>query len=395
MKTKITFSIIGLFFSLFASKHSVAQTTPETVIVEAPQVTIKEVSPSNNKETQEIIIRKKGGKDTKVTLEITGNKVLINGKPMAEFKEDGITINNRKVIIRDGNKITMDFNDDITRIEDNINRIDDNNTRILDNLEGLDPNSIREITIDKLGGMDFNGFEDRETTKSFLGVGTEKDKEGAKIMTIEKASPAEKAGLQKDDIIYKVNNKKVDGMVALSEIIMAMKVGDKATVYFLRAGKKQQVEATIGERKNRFSINKSFVYKMPNGKVRSLIVPRMPKIPRLPRDFEMNGNFNFDNDNIFIDVRKPKLGLKIQDTEESNGVKVLEVEAESTSAKAGLLKDDVVMEIAGKKVTNTDEAREELHKNADKSTYTVKVKRDGKEMEFTIKIPKKLKTAEL
>jgi serine protease Do len=380
MKTRLTTGIIGLLFTMLSSKPSLAQATTEKVIVEAPQVTIKEVNPSSDKETQEIIIRKKGSKDAKVTVEITGNKVMINGKPMAEFKEDGITINNRKIIIRDGDKIIMNFNDDITRMDDDFTRMNDDNTRMLDNLEG----------------MDFNGFGEGETTKSFLGVGTEKDKEGAKIMNVEKASPAEKAGLKVDDIIYKVNDKKVDGMIALSEIITAMKVGDKATVYFLRDGKKQQVDATIGERKNRFSINKVFAYKMPNGKVRSLRVPRTSRIPSMqwPKDFDMKGDFNFDT-NGYFNFRKPKLGLKIQDTEEGNGVKVLEVEAESNSAKAGLLKDDVVIEIAGKKVTNTDEAREELKENKDKNTYIIKAKRNGKEMEFTIKIPKKLKTAEL
>jgi serine protease Do len=49
--------------------------------------------------------------------------------------------------------------------------------------------------------------------------------------------------------------------------------------------------------------------------------------------------------------------LKIQDTEEGTGVKVLDVEAASAAATAGLMKDDVITEIGGVKVTNTDEAR--------------------------------------
>jgi len=60
-----------------------------------------------------------------------------------------------------------------------------------------------------------------------------------------------------------------------------------------------------------------------------------------------------------------------------------------------LKKDDVITEIGGVKVTNTDEAREQLMENADKNTYSIKAKRNGTEMDFTIKIPKKLKTANL
>ncbi len=392
MKTKLILGIIGLFFLFFSSKNSKAQNNPEKVIVEAPQVTIKEVNPQVDKETQEIIIRKKGGKNTKVTLEIAGNKVLINGKPIAEFNEDDITINNRKIIIRDGNKITMDFNDDVASMNDNSTRLNDE----MNHLDNIEPNSIKEITIDKLGNYKFDDFGDGNKTRSFLGVGTEKNKEGAKIMNVEKASPAEKAGLKLDDIIYKVNDKNIDGMVALSEVITSMKVGAKATVYFVRDGKKQQVDATIGERKNRFSTNKTFTYVMPNGKMRSLKVPRVPRIPNeaWQKDFDLQGDFNFDN-NDYFNFRKPKLGLKIQDTEEGNGVKILEIEAESISAKTGLLKDDIIIEIAGKKITNTDEAREELKENKEKNSYNVKIKRAEKEMEFTIKIPKKLKMAEL
>ena len=54
------------------------------------------------KETQEIIIRKKGEKDSKITVEIKGDKITINGKPLSEYKDDEVTINKRNIIIRDG-----------------------------------------------------------------------------------------------------------------------------------------------------------------------------------------------------------------------------------------------------------------------------------------------------
>ncbi len=383
MKTKIIVSILGLLFTGFFSKNLFAQ-------IEKAEVITKEVAPVKpDKETQEIIIRKKGNKDTKVTLEITDGKVLINGKPMVEFKEDGLTINNRKIIIKEGNKITMNLN------EEALGK--------LEILDDIDVNDIENITIDKMGGMDFNSFGEAETSKPFLGVVTEKNNDGAKIMSVEKESPAEKAGLLKDDIIFKVGDKKVVNSISLSEIIGDMKAGDKTTIYFLREGKKKELSVTIGEHKNKFSINKMYSYKLPNGKVRSLTVPRNYKAPNNP-NVDMNGAFDF-NDNgdfserylqkVFVDTRKPKLGIKIQDTEDGNGVKILDVEAESASAKAGLLKDDVVTEIGGVKVNNTDDAREQLKDNAEKASYNIKAKRAGKEMDFTIKIPKKLKTANL
>ncbi len=369
MKKNITFTVLGWLFASFMGGTAYAQNEK----IEKKEIIINEAGDSKEaKENQEIIIRKKGNKDTKFTLEITGSKVLINGKPMAEFKEDGLTINNRKIIIRDGNKITMDFTEDMLGDLDN-----------LDKLEGLS-----NITIDKFDNNNMM-FGNGEVSKTFLGVVTEKDKDGAKITRVEKSSPAEKAGLQINDIIYKVNDKKVEGMVALSEIISEMKIGDEATVYFLREGKKKDVKATLAARKNSFGINRMYSFKMPNGNSRSFSFPETPRSP----NFDMKRNFDFDG--VFLDARRKKLGIKIQDTEDGNGVKILDVDEGSPSATAGLLKDDVVIEIGGTKVTNTDEAREQLHENAEKNSYGIKAKRNGKEMEFTIKIPKKLKTAEL
>ncbi len=105
----------------------------------------------------------------------------------------------------------------------------------------------------------------------------------------------------------------------------------------------------------------------------------------------MGGNFNHD----FSFPRQQKLGLRIQDTEEGNGVKVLNVDDNSAAAKAGLKADDIITEIGGKKVMTTDEARDQLKENKDKTNYTIKVLRAGKEMSFDVKIPKKLKTANL
>ncbi len=137
--------------------------------------------------------------------------------------------------------------------------------------------------------------------------------------------------------------------------------------------------------------------------VRSLTIPRTPVMPRVQtmpnmENFEWNGNGNVDGMEFFGGnsfPRQQKLGLKIQDTEEGNGVKVLDTDKDSPAEKAGFKKDDIVTEIGGKKVTNTDEAREQLNENAEKSAYNIKANRNGSEMSFDIKIPKKLKTANL
>ena len=43
-----------------------------------------------------LIIRQKVDKDSKITIEMKGGDVLVNGKPISEFKDDNIIISKRK-----------------------------------------------------------------------------------------------------------------------------------------------------------------------------------------------------------------------------------------------------------------------------------------------------------
>jgi serine protease Do len=362
MKRSITLGIIGWFIATLGSIKATAQETPPTPPPPPPPAI-------NQKESQEITIRKKGDKDTKLTLEIADGKVTVNGKPLAEFNEDGVTINNRKMIVRDGDRVLMDINGEMTDLN-NLTK-----TFNLDRMKNLDL---------RLDNQNFNWDGDTKEY-TYLGVSTTKTDDGAKVTNVTKDSPADKAGLQKDDIIYKIDDTKIDGSGSLSETIRAKKDGEKVKIHYLRDGKKKDVKATLSTTKS--VVTRSFTYTGPDG-VKSLTVPGMKG-----RAYG-NGIFNENND-VQVFSRRQKLGLKIQDTEEGTGVKVLDVEAASAAATAGLMKDDVITEIGGVKVTNTDEARVQLQENKDKNNYAVKAKRNGSEMNFTIKIPKNLKTATL
>jgi serine protease Do len=323
------------------------------------------------KESQEIIIRKKGDKDTKIVVEIKGDNVTINGKPISEFKDGDITINKRNIQVWDG------------------------------------AHSFSFAPGDMDMDMDFKGPLTGNFMSShgaFLGVTTngddgddDKKTDGATITDVTKGSAAEKAGLKEGDVITSINDKKVEGPESLSDIVSSFKPKDEVTVHYKRDGKENSAKAVLGE--NKFGGGMAYSFSQPNGKTRSFTLPRTPRAPgaQIWNDDAFGGSFDKLNSingyNIF--PRQQKLGLKIQDTEEGGGVKVLDTDKDSPAEKAGLKKDDIVTEIGGKKVSNTDEAREQLMENAEKSAYTIKAKRNGSEMSFEIKIPKKLKTANL
>lgn len=321
-----------------------------------------------SKETQEIIIRKKGDKDTKITVEVKGDKVTINGKPLSEFKDDEITINKRNITIRDGKG-----------------------------------NLRYRVAPEDFGGMSF-WSDDNAVSRAFLGVTTEKVEGGAKITEVTKESAAEKAGLKAGDIITKVGDKKVNDPESLYDAVTSMKPKEDVKVYYQRDGKENSANTTLGERKESGAMAYSF--SGPDGMTRSFTMPRVQSVPKVemwnekelgdmsPRIWSPGAGGNYE---LLADSysRRQKLGLKIQDTEDGNGVKVLDVDADSPAEKAGLKKDDIVTEIGSKKVSNTDEVREQLHENSDKASYNIKATRNGSSMSFDIRIPKKLKTANL
>jgi len=310
-----------------------------------------------SKESQEIIIRKKGDKDAKITVEISGDKVTINGKPLAEFKDDHGKGNQRYTF------------------------------------------SPRDFE-----GLSGTWSDDNAGSRAFLGVTTEKADGGARITDITKESAAEKAGLKEGDVIVKLGDRNIDGPDALYDAVSGQKPKDEVKLSYKRDGKESSTKAVLGERKNSGAMAYSFTG--PDGMARTYTIPRVNPAPKVEMWNDRNFGETFpkiyspglgETYNYFGDMypRQQKLGLKIQDTEDGKGVKVLDVDKDSPAEKAGLKKDDIVTEIGGEKVSNTDEAREQLHDNAEKGSYNIKATRNGNAMSFDIKIPKKLKTANL
>ena len=85
----------------------------------------------------------------------------------------------------------------------------------------------------------------------------------------------------------------------------------------------------------------------------------------------------------------------LQDVEEGDGVKVIELQDSSAAAKSGIQKNDIITNIDGTDIKNTDDAKEKINDVKDKNSYPVKVMRNGSPVTIEVKIPKKLKTTDL
>ena len=319
-------------------------------------------STENKSETSEIIIRKDGDKETKITVQIDGDNIMVNGKPMIEFNDDGVKILKRKMMIADGSPFLFDGD--------------------------LDENE------------NFSSIDEKTDSIAFLGVSTEKSENGAKVISLSKESPAEKAGLLENDIITKLNNLKVEDPESLYKAVTANKPNDEVKITYLRNGKEKTTKATLKLKVQKD--RKVILMKNISGNRR----PGRPGFPPPPfgkdEDIRIEGNGTIGGpESEGMPFRfnpfppKQKLGVKIQDTEEGNGVKVIDVAENSVAAKAGVMKDDIITEISGQKINNTDDIRALLSEDEKRESFKIKLMRSGKEMEFEVKPPKKLKTMSL
>jgi len=95
-------------------------------------------------------------------------------------------------------------------------------------------------------------------THAYLGVsldtaGATADGEkraGAKITSVEGGSPADKAGLKKDDVVIAIDGKTTAQGSALTGYVRQYSANDKVKLTVIRDSKKQDIDVTLAERKD-------------------------------------------------------------------------------------------------------------------------------------------------
>jgi serine protease Do len=91
----------------------------------------------------------------------------------------------------------------------------------------------------------------------------------------------------------------------------------------------------------------------------------------------------------------PKIGISIEDLTEGAGAKVLEVTEGSPAAKAGIAKNDIITSVDGSSICDVATLQEKASDLKAGDTITFKLTRDGKSKDVTVKIPKKVKKANI
>ena len=212
---------------------------------------------------------------------------------------------------------------------------------------------------------------------------------GVWIMEIIDDSPADKAGLEDNDIIYMFDGEKVGGADELRKIIKDKNPGDMVDVVFYREGKKREIRLELGEHSKQFytiNITDDDAFSGADWGERSFTIDMDRHIGGL---HAMEMAF-MGGDRLFLGVKIHKMNDDLAgyfDVDEGEGVLILDVIEDSVAEEAGMKAGDVIVSVGDGEIEDPEDLIESLGDyDEDAETVDVTVVRKGKKKTFTLDI---------
>jgi serine protease Do len=186
-------------------------------------------------------------------------------------------------------------------------------------------------------------IKDGKVTRGWLGVSIQpvskdiaehfnlKEQKGALVAEVVEDSPAQKAKLERGDVIVRYDGRDVDDPDHLRNMVAATLPGAKVEIVVSRDGKEKSITMEIGE---------------------------------LPADIKLaSGEFDYDNvlDGVTVQNITNELRKSLNIPKRVTGVLVNSVDADSAAAGA-LKKEDMIMEINRTNIKSTDNYRKVVSK---------------------------------
>jgi serine protease Do len=223
--------------------------------------------------------------------------------------------------------------------------------------------------------------------RTFLGVGVQemtsdrakalnlKEEYGVEVTRVDEDSPAEKAGLQKGDVIIAYNGERIEGGDQFIRMVHETPPGRGVKLTILRNGSQQTVTAVLGSRRPQLTAPEAHDFGFPEMPDLRMFTPDAPRAMM----FWRNGMLGVEAEALGDTQLATYFGVK-------EGVLVRSVVKGTAAEKAGLKAGDVLLKIDGGKVTtprDVTSAMREAHNNGKKS-FSVVIVREHKEMTLPV-----------
>lgn len=245
----------------------------------------------------------------------------------------------------------------------------------------------------------------RKLGSSYLGIGVAeideerakalnlKEVHGVEVKSVDRDSPAAKAGLKEGDVVLEYNGQRIEGTEQFVRLVHETPVDRQVKLLVSHNGANATLTATIGHRMEHFSLvtpdadgEESFTVEMPPMPP----MPEMPPTPAMPPTPEVTPWPGMPR--VYNTVRSGMLGIDCESLGEQlaaffgvkEGVLVREVHKDSVAEKAGIRAGDVILKVDGEAVTSAREISSMLRAARMKHNFPVIVMRDKKEVTLMV-----------
>ena len=233
-------------------------------------------------------------------------------------------------------------------------------------------------TAQSKNGAGYLGAAVQDLTPKLEGKSDVPVHKGARITDVDEDGPADKAGINRGDVIVKFDGHEIGDAGGLIDNVRAAKPGTDVTVEFYRGKDRKNATVTLAKRPRTDAYSFNF-----NGRQGSSLphfMP-MPRVPARPR--------------IYAFSESDEHGLSTEDLSEQlaeyfevpgrSGVLVREVEKESDAAKAGFKAGDVIVKAGKRTVEDQSDLRRAMDNAEEGVELAFDIIRKGKPVSLTMK----------
>jgi serine protease Do len=225
------------------------------------------------------------------------------------------------------------------------------------------PDVQKEFTFN-FGSGSFLGIHAEDITRDNMGKYNLRDARGVAIAKVVEGSPAEKAGLRKDDVVLRFNGEEVTSVRKLNRMIGEVAPDHVARLTVSRGGAEQEIAVTVGKRQDFHSLL------APGGEYSGKLLEELKKAP---------GSFSFAlGSTRRIGVSTNTLTNQLADyfgVAGAKGVLIASVKENSPAAKAGLKAGDVITEVDGEKIDEVGDLSRAINRKSE-GEITLTIVRD-------------------
>lgn len=228
---------------------------------------------------------------------------------------------------------------------------------------GADKAPVKTFSFSFDGDGGYLGVQTEEVTRDNLAKFGLRDVKGVGIESVVDGSPAQTAGLQKGDVIVKLNGDDITSSRKLTRLVSEISPDHQARLTVLRNGSEREVTVTVGKRPGFKFEDGAFAGVMaPLGRIEMPQMPDMPSMPnfeRLPRgDWSPLPPGASDAPFALAFDTRRQIGAGLMPLSKQlaahygveGGSLVSDVRENSPAAKAGLKAGDIIVEAEGKPV---------------------------------------------